>query len=78
MSVRHKQLVSTIISDAKDYLGVSIHVLVARTLRFGTLNCVLAVPVQEQQYNNPLIILTYCHHLPLPFHHPNPKTATNA
>jgi len=55
VSVRHKQFVSTIISDSKNYLGVSIQLLVAMKQRFGTLNFVLGVPEQEQ-YNNPLII----------------------
>ena len=56
LSVCHKQFVSTIIiSDTKNYLGVSIQVRVARKLRFATLNFVLYVP-EEEQYNNPLII----------------------
>jgi hypothetical protein len=56
VSVRHKQFVSTIISHAKNYLAVSIQVRVVRKLRFGTLNFVLGVPEQAQQYNDPLII----------------------
>jgi hypothetical protein len=56
--VCHKQFVSTIISDAKNYLGVSIQVQVDRKLRFGTLNFVLRVP-EEEQYNNTLFIVIF-------------------